>query len=110
MHRDEPDDFDATVELAVLGFLYAALGIAGFVRVVRYARDKLSPLPKERVWIAAFLAVFCIVRTGYLVTVETPEPRYVLECFPALFAFAAFLFLPRSALRNSVGASRPPRP
>jgi len=28
MHRDEPDDFDATVELGVLGFLYAALGIA----------------------------------------------------------------------------------
>jgi hypothetical protein len=110
MHRDEPDDFDATLELAALGFLYAALGIAGFVRVVRYTRNKLWPLPKEQVWIAAFLAVFCVIRTGYLVTVETPEPRYVLECFPALFAFAAFLFLPRSALRSSVGASRPPHP
>jgi len=28
------------------------------------------------------------VRTVFLTTMETPEPRYVLECFPALIALA----------------------
>jgi len=29
------------------------------------------------------------VRTAFLTSLETPEPRYVLECFPALIALAA---------------------
>lgn len=100
MHRDEPDDFDATVELGLLGFLYAALAFAGFARIVRYARGRARTLPAEQVWIATFLAMFCVVRTGYFAHIETPEPRYVLECFPAVFAFAAFLFVPRKLLRR----------
>ena len=36
-----------------------------------------------------FLVAYIMVRTAFLTTVETPEPRYVLECFPAVFALAA---------------------
>src|ERR1700683_2154666 len=100
MHRDEPDDFDATVELGLLGLLYAALAFAGFTRIVRYARGRARTLPAEQVWIAAFLAMFCVVRTGYFAHIETPEPRYMLECFPVVFAFAAFLFVPRKLLQR----------
>ena len=40
--------------------------------------------------IAAWLLVaFILIRTAFLTTVETPEPRYVLECFPALLALGA---------------------
>ena len=77
---------------------------AGFARIVRYARGKARTLPKEQIWIAAFLATFCIVRTGYLAHIETPEPRYVLECFPVVFAFAAFLFVPREAAAETLRA------
>jgi len=38
------------------------------------------------------LAVFVLLRTAFLTTVETPEPRYVLECYPVLLALGATLF------------------
>jgi len=36
-----------------------------------------------------FLIAYVVIRTLYLTQVETPEPRYVLECFPAVIALAA---------------------
>jgi hypothetical protein len=51
------------------------------------------------VWIArqrpgvSLLVAFCLVRTLFFAKyVETPEPRYVLECFPAVIALAAQVF------------------
>jgi hypothetical protein len=44
------------------------------------------------------LIVFCLVRTLFFAKyVETPEPRYVLECFPALIALAAQPFAGRTS-------------
>jgi len=40
----------------------------------------------------AFLALFTVIRTAFLTTLETPEPRYVLVCFPALIAMGAQVF------------------
>src|SRR5262249_17280704 len=38
----------------------------------------------------ALLVVFILIRTAFFSKfVEAPEPRYVLECFPAVIAFAA---------------------
>ena len=39
-----------------------------------------------------YLLTFIVVRTAFLTTAQTPEPRYVLECFPALLALAAQLW------------------
>jgi hypothetical protein len=38
------------------------------------------------------LATFVLLRTAFLTTLETPEPRYVLVCYPALMALAAQVF------------------
>ena len=38
------------------------------------------------------LVVYILVRTAFLTTLETPEPRYTLVCFPALLALGAQLF------------------
>jgi len=46
----------------------------------------------------AFLALFIVLRTAFLITLETPEPRYVLVCFPALMALGAQVFARRSAV------------
>jgi len=48
----------------------------------------------------ALLLVFILVRTAFLTTLETPEPRYVLVCFPALIALVAQVFVPRSELEE----------
>jgi hypothetical protein len=36
--------------------------------------------------------VFIVLRTAFLTMLETPEPRYVLVCYPALLALAAQVF------------------
>jgi hypothetical protein len=46
--------------------------------------------------VLAFFFLYILVRTAFLTTLETPEPRYVLVCFPALLALAALPFLPRT--------------
>jgi hypothetical protein len=42
----------------------------------------------------ALLVTFVLLRTAFVTTVETPEPRYILECFPALLAIGALAWLP----------------
>ena len=38
---------------------------------------------------AMFLVAHLVIRTLFLTQIETPEPRYVLVCFPAVIALAA---------------------
>jgi hypothetical protein len=38
------------------------------------------------------LAMFILLRTAFLTTLETPEPRYVLVCFPAVIMLGAQVF------------------
>jgi hypothetical protein len=40
----------------------------------------------------AMLAGFVLLRSAFLGTLENPEPRYVLECFPVVLAFAGGAF------------------
>jgi len=47
---------------------------------------------------------FMVLRTAFLTTLETPEPRYVLVCFPALIALAAQVFGRSSEAIPSAGA------
>ena len=50
----------------------------------------------------ALLVVFILVRTIFFsIYVEAPEPRYVLECFPAVIALAAQPFARRSQLSST---------
>ena len=82
--QDDKIDQSVTVGLFLLNIIYIALGICGAVHLWRS-----SPA----VWPAvAFLVTFMLLRTAFLTTLETPEPRYVLVCFPALMALAAQAF------------------
>jgi hypothetical protein len=56
---------------AGLNALYLLLGLAGL-----WLRPRFWP------WMLAYMAL----RSGLLMTVEAPEARYTLECFPMLFA------------------------
>ena len=60
---------------------YVGLGAWGAGRLWR-ANSAVRPA-------VAFLLLYMLLRTAFLTTLETPEPRYVLECFPALIALGA---------------------
>ena len=83
--EEDPVDFFVTVVLGLLNFWYVGLALAGaWWTACRQDEEKA-----QRRWALALLVAFILVRTGFLTQVETPEPRYVLECFPALLALAA---------------------
>ena len=47
---------------------------------------------------AALLLVYFFLRTVFLTTVEAPEPRYVVSCYPGILAFISLLSI-RNAKR-----------
>jgi hypothetical protein len=83
-----PEDFVVSAMLFVLGICYVALAFAGVMR----SAARRAEWPPARLWAIAFLVLFCIVRTVYFARAELPEPRYMLECYPAVFALGAIVF------------------
>jgi hypothetical protein len=81
---DDPIDQSATLALFLLNVTYVGLGVWGAVGLWRRS-SAVRPA-------VALLTVFIVLRTAFLTTLETPEPRYVLVCFPALIALAAQVF------------------
>jgi 4-amino-4-deoxy-L-arabinose transferase-like glycosyltransferase len=61
------------VALGVLGFVYVGLAAAG----------------ARRVRFLGMLLMFVIARSLFLGTLENPEPRYTLECYPVILVMAA---------------------
>jgi hypothetical protein len=90
--RDDRRDFLTSLSVVIVNGIYIALALAG-------------------AWIArrrpgwALLIAFILVRTIYFAAFadEAPEPRYVLECFPAVLALGAQVFQGRSQL-SSIGS------
>jgi hypothetical protein len=78
--EDDRGDFLVTVAFALVNALYITMAIAG------------AWIVRGRPGFALLLA-FIVLRTFYIAGfIETPEPRYVLECFPAVMALAAQVF------------------
>jgi hypothetical protein len=93
--RDDKIDQSVTVGLFFLNIAYVALAICGAVFLWRRSRAVQAAV--------SLLILFIVARTAFLTTLETPEPRYVLVCFPILVALAAQLFGNRN--RTTTGAS-----
>lgn len=91
--RRDPRDVSVTLLLGALNFFYAGLALWGLVRLLR-GNDAGSESVR---WTVALLVAFVVIRTAFLTQVETPEPRYVLECFPVVLALGAMVWLPRSS-------------
>jgi 4-amino-4-deoxy-L-arabinose transferase-like glycosyltransferase len=87
--RRDHMDFGVTALFSAIGIFYVALALAGLWR----ARALREVLTAPQLWAIALLPVFCVVRTIYFThMVDTPEPRYMLECYPAVFALGAIFF------------------
>ena len=83
-------DMSITLVLFFLNVFYVALALWGAIRIWRF-----SPQARAAVLL---LACFMLIRTAFLTTVETPEPRYVLVCFPAVIALVAHAFARRKTV------------
>ena len=82
-------DMVVTLSLFFINVFYVACALWGAVKLWRFA-------PETRAAVM-MLALFVMVRTAFLTTIETPEPRYVLVCFPVVIALAAHGLLRRRA-------------
>jgi len=90
--REDPIDQSVTIAFFLLNISYVAAALWGAARLFR---------EKPALWPAlALLGGFLLLRTAFLTTLETPEPRYVLVCFPVLFALAGQLFARSSTPQN----------
>jgi 4-amino-4-deoxy-L-arabinose transferase-like glycosyltransferase len=63
----------------LLNLLYVALAVAGLLRT------------REYFGIGLFV-FFLLLRSAFLGSLENPEPRYTLECYPAVIVLASALF------------------
>lgn len=72
-----PQESWLALMLAAVDLFYILAAFAGWI--------------KHRLGVAGvFLIGFLLIRTLFLSTLENPEPRYVLECFPVVMALAGF--------------------
>jgi hypothetical protein len=78
--EEDPVDQEVTILLFLVNVLYVALALWGTWKLWRCSRARAA---------LALLLLYLVVRTAFLTTMEAPEPRYVLECFPAVLALAA---------------------
>jgi hypothetical protein len=43
---------------------------------------------------------YFVIRTAFLTTVEAPEPRYVISCYPGVLALIALLGIRKQTAAN----------
>jgi hypothetical protein len=79
--EDDKVDQSVTIGLFLLNIVYVGLGVWGGLKLWRWSAASRSAV--------LVILLFVGLRTAFLSTLETPEPRYVLECFPALIALGA---------------------
>ena len=85
--EDDRADQSVTVGFFFLNIFYLGLAFAGAWKLWKWnVRTHPALLA---------IAVYLILRTLFLTTVEAPEPRYVLVCFPAILALGAAAFIRR---------------
>ena len=68
-----------SIGFGIINLLYVGMAAAGYLRC--------RHLP----WIG-LLVLFVMLRSVFLGTLENPEPRYTLECYPVIVFFASALF------------------
>jgi uncharacterized membrane protein len=80
---------------------YIGLALAGWVR----RRRSLLGSPA-----IVMLTAFIAIRTLFLTSLQTVEPRYVMVCFPALLAIGAQAWAARGAAEQIASYSAPAAP
>jgi 4-amino-4-deoxy-L-arabinose transferase-like glycosyltransferase len=87
MNEEDPADQRVTVFYFLLNFFFVVLALGGAWTLWKCVNARPAIL---------ILVLYILVRTAFLTTLETPEPRYTLVCFPALLALGAQVFTAKS--------------
>ena len=77
--NDDPQWIVVSLGFGLLNLVYVALAAAGLVRTREYFGIGLFVL-------------FLVLRSTFLGTLENPEPRYTLECYPIVIFLASAMF------------------
>ena len=93
--------FLTTAGFGSLGYLYVALAVGGTWVAWRAGRaggsasnaTELTAKDVPNLWGLALVLAYLFARTAFLTSVEAPEPRYVVTCYPAVLALVAQLCL-----------------
>jgi hypothetical protein len=101
--EDSHADVLVTGGFAVLGYLYVALAIGGICQAWRtgQANSATGAPAVANLWGMALLLAYFLVRTAFLTTVEAPEPRYVVSCYPGVLALIALLGIGKKRHREA---------
>jgi peptidoglycan/LPS O-acetylase OafA/YrhL len=94
--ENDPVDQVVTAGFELLISLYVLFGVWGAVLLWRR--------PSARVGVAIIVG-YIVVRTVFMATLETPEPRYMLVCVPGLLAIAAQVFAGEAAGKEDFSAT-----
>jgi hypothetical protein len=78
--------------LGALNLVYLAFAVAGTIVVIRSRQSSVLMRFSESSVVVAkgfgVLILFIAVRSLFLGSLENPEPRYTLECYPAVIVLA----------------------
>jgi len=90
--NDDPELSAMAVGFGLLGLAYVAAALWALLR-----------RPSAIRWVGLFVS-FLLVRSAFLGTMENPEPRYTLECYPVVIVLASAL-LARCSRNHSASDS-----
>jgi len=77
--NDDPQWSALAITLGTINLLYVGAALIGLIRA------RFVPA-------STLLLTFVVLRSVFLGTLENPEPRYTLECFPAVIWWMSYLF------------------
>ncbi|HEX3378085.1 MAG TPA: hypothetical protein VHS29_14540, partial [Candidatus Acidoferrales bacterium] len=107
--QDSHADVIVTGSFGVLGYLYVALA-AGGIWMAWNARSGYGTASSvsnfaagPNLWGIGLLLIYFFLRTAFLTTVEAPEPRYVVSCYPGIIALVSLLSIRRARLSDASG-------
>ncbi len=83
--NDEHPWLAVSIVLGLVNLFYVAAAAAGLWRSRHFFGSRLFEMN--------LLIVFVILRSLFLGTLENPEPRYTLECYPVVIVAVAALFI-----------------
>jgi len=81
-------EFNDEAKYSILAVGFGLLNLAYVTAALLALLHRKSRQPSGMRW-AGLLVSFLLLRSAFLGTVENPEPRYVLECYPAILVLAS---------------------